>query len=341
MTAASHQAMSDTLSVPITGDAVFTHETYAALLKRALDQYTFCDYTSLDRSGRFVIWRHDVDMSMHAAVALARIEAAMGVQATYFLLPGCEYYNLFEPAIVACMHEIRELGHHFGLHFQCTPDMSATPAAFEAALTAQRQLLETYCERPINVFSYHNPSASALAHDAFTHAGMVNTYARYFRENVTYCSDSNGIWRHRSLADTLAANPERLQVLTHPEWWQTQALSPRERAFRCIDGRARAGLANYNVMLMESERMNICDLGPDFDRLTKFLGEDALRIQMLWLAGEHVLAFLGLWRISASRGITPAACRAVADDTLRGSPVSREQLFAPMQQLTAALVGAA
>ena len=32
---------------------------------------------------------------------------------------------------------------------------------------------------------------------------MINTYAKYFKENVEYCSDSNGYWRYKRLEDFL------------------------------------------------------------------------------------------------------------------------------------------
>ena len=55
-----------------------------------------------------------------------------------------------------------------------------------------------------------------------------------------YVSDSNGYWRFERLPEVLAAGAhERLHVLTHPEWWQEEAMSPRERILRCIAGRAR------------------------------------------------------------------------------------------------------
>ena len=30
---------------------------------------------------------------------------------------------------------------------------------------------------------------------------MINVYAKYFIENVEYCSDSDGYWRHKRLED--------------------------------------------------------------------------------------------------------------------------------------------
>lgn len=300
----------------------FTHEAYARLLKKAKARYAFRSYTDFDPNEAFVLWRHDVDASMHDAVTLARIEAEAGVKATYLLLPGCEHYNLFEPAIINCMREIRALGHAFGLHFHVTPEASASQEAFVDALGAQKTMLEAYCERPIDVFSYHNPNTIALSLDAERYSGMVNTYSRYFRDEVAYCSDSNGIWRHASLDATLDAGHARLQVLTHPEWWTELPMSPRERIFRCIHGRARHTLRYYNHALHANHRPNVTELDAIFLQLEHSLGEAALSIEMLWLGGDHGLAFIALWREIESRGMvtdaTSVSWRDVCMQLIRG-----------------------
>ena len=43
---------------------------------------------------------------------------------------------------------------------------------------------------------------------------MINVYAKYFIENVEYCSDSDGYWRHKRLEDFLCADYDKIQVLT-------------------------------------------------------------------------------------------------------------------------------
>ncbi len=63
--------------------------------------------------------------------------------------------------------------------------------------------------------------------------------SEYLRTKVPYCSDSNGYWRHHRLEDVLhEATDAQLHVLTHPELWQDTVMSPKERVYRCIAGRA-------------------------------------------------------------------------------------------------------
>ena len=88
-------------------------------------------------------------------------------------------------------------------------------------------------------------------------AGMVNVYCAEIRSRFTYVSDSNGIWWRGRLGDILQNGPDKLHVLTHPEWWTPEAMSPRERIARCIDGRARSQHVVYDQFLMEFMRPNV------------------------------------------------------------------------------------
>ena len=238
----------------------FTRENYRRLVSLAASRYPVRTYANLDLQGRFVLWRHDVDMSMHAAEKLAQIEADAGVRATYFLLPHCHYYNLFEPEIRDGIRRIVKLGHEIGLHFDLSFHAIATVTELEARLSMERRWLEELFERPIHAFSFHDAGAFVASCREFRYAGMVNCYATAFQGDIGYGSDSNGYWRHRRLEDVLiAAAEERLQVLTHPEWWQDSPMSPRRRVHRCIDGRAEYLKARYDAGLRAHQRLNITD----------------------------------------------------------------------------------
>ena len=92
----------------------------------------------------------------------------------------------------------------------------------------------------------------------WTYGGMINAYAAYFKKEVGYCSDSNGIWRFRRLEDVVTkAEDTRLQILTHPEMWQATVMSPRQRIHHCIRGRAEKNIFNYDRDLIAFNRENI------------------------------------------------------------------------------------
>lgn len=239
----------------------FTESAYIDLLESAKAHYAFTSYVDAAKLVKpHVLWRHDVDMSVHRAAKLARIEVEKGVCATYFLMLRSPFYNLHEPAVLARAREIVALGHAIGLHF----DMSAYPSSvaldeLTERLTDERDLLAHLLDCKIEAVSFHNPEVGgALEYNQLMLAGMVNAYAGEIKTNYKYCSDSNGYWRHDVLPDLLASKKHsKLHILTHPEWWTPTPMPPRERVERCVLGRASAVMRDYDDCLERSDRKNI------------------------------------------------------------------------------------
>jgi hypothetical protein len=238
----------------------FTRANYRALVRLAKSHYRFCSYSEPWPANGFVLWRHDVDISVHAAQALAWIEADEGVKATYFLLFHGTYYNLFENDIHRRVKELLSLGHELGLHLDLEFHGVRDVTGLEKAIRMEARWLEDLFGVAPKVFSFHDPGPLALSFRAEQYADLVNCYAERFQTTIGYCSDSNGYWRHRRLEDVLRARTDAsLQVLTHPEWWPDEAMSPRRRVHRCIDGRARFLKEYYDGMLRRNGRLNLDD----------------------------------------------------------------------------------
>jgi hypothetical protein len=233
----------------------FTEASYRTILKTAGDRYVFEPFGT-SASGPHVLWRHDVDYSVHRALALARIEAEMGLQATYFLSLHADLYNVLEPAVHARAREIAALGHWIGLHFDA--GFSADGSLDDRAAWEAHVLAETL-EVPVRAVSLHNPSVSGTDDlDAERLGVLLHAGARSLRDRYAYVSDANGYWRHERLPALLrAGSHERLHVLTHPEMWQAEAMSPRDRILRCIEGRSRASAATYDALLADNGRVNV------------------------------------------------------------------------------------
>lgn len=230
------------------------------MLRLAKLRYRFATYSAFQEEGPLVLWRHDVDMSMHRALRLAEIEAEEGVTATYFVLLHSDFYNLLEPAVFERLRRIRDLGHAVGLHFDASfyPGLCTLEELAEK-LRLERAFLEALLEVDVRCFSYHHPEVGDLLRfDQDIIGGMINTYGRTFRKDYGYCSDSNGYWRFRRLKEVLEAAAEtRLQVLTHPAWWQEHPMSPYDRVERCIEGRAGRLREAYAHRLHEHGRKNV------------------------------------------------------------------------------------
>lgn len=289
--------------------ADFTHARYRDLLRLAKRTWTFRSFTDYSPEERFVLWRHDIDFSPHAARNLAQIEAEEGVQSTYFVHLHSEFYNALERDSVQQLREITDRGHHIGLHFDVHFHDVTDEVHLDAMIADEAAILRRTLGVPVESFSFHITNDFTMACQRPTYGGLVNAYGAYFRNEVGYCSDSNGYWRFRRLHDVLtAATDTRLQVLTHDAWWQETVMSPRARVYRSITGRA-AKTARYHADLIAScNRITASELHDVFGRLRQRSPAYAGEVEMLWFAGKYValLAELGATHARQLRALAGA-----------------------------------
>jgi hypothetical protein len=238
--------------------ADFTIENYRRLIRLAKKNYLFRTYEDFRKDERFVIWRHDVDASPHIARKSAEIDASEGVVATYFFNLHSEFYNLLESSVSQCVQDILSMGHHVGLHFDAHYYDVTSGDQLDQLLSWEKQILEKFFQCEIRIFSFHHTTPFILSCQRWQYAGLLNVYSEYFQTHVLYCSDSGGYWRYRRLEDILnAAKDDRLQVLTHPEFWTKEVTSPKQRVDRCIDDRAERTRQWYRKNLEAIKHENI------------------------------------------------------------------------------------
>ncbi len=242
-----------------TSNADFTDAAYRGLLRAARDRYAFRPFASALRMTDGVLWRHDIDMSPHRALALARIEKEEGVQASYFVHLHSNFYNALEADVIERLRQIAALGHEIGLHFdpQVAGLAPSDEAAIERAVALERDVLQHAVGAPVVALSFHDPDVAGFTDvPADTIAGLVNAYGATLRTHFAYCSDSNGYWRFTPIRDVLGEGHARVQVLTHPEWWVPEPMTPRQRVQRAIDGRAARASVRYDAALRALGRGN-------------------------------------------------------------------------------------
>ena len=171
---------------------------YAEMLAAAkAGGYRFATFEGTPQEGT-VLLRHDVDLSLDAALRMAELEHAAGAAATYFLMTESVFYNLDSKEGVAAIAHLRELGHRVGLH-----------AVYPSA---------PLDERFDPVVAWHNPDPEYMR--APLADGRVNVMQDPWFDPATYRSDSNQHWRSGCPHDDLAAGSfPWLQLLTHPEIW--------------------------------------------------------------------------------------------------------------------------
>jgi hypothetical protein len=158
--------------------------------------YSFATFETEPRPGD-VLLRHDVDLSLEAALDLARLERDAGVRATYFLMTESVFYNLDSEQGRETLRELRSLGHAVGLHG--VYPRAARDDRFDAAL------------------AWHNPDPEYV-HEPVS--GFVNVMQPPWFTKGKYRSDSNQHWREGCPHEELRAGTfEWLQLLIHPEIW--------------------------------------------------------------------------------------------------------------------------
>jgi len=141
--------------------------------------------------------RHDVDLSLAAAVEMAEVEAELEVVTTYLLMTESVFYNLASSEGDAVIARLRELGHAVGLH-AVHPNV-VLDGRFDS------------------VVSWHNPRPEYMSDEI---PGAVNAYGTRYFSPETYRSDSNQHWRSGCPHDDLRAGAfPWLQILVHPEIW--------------------------------------------------------------------------------------------------------------------------
>jgi hypothetical protein len=77
--------------------------------------YTFGTFEGEPSAGH-VYLRHDVDLSLDAALEVAQLEAAAETTATYFLMTRSVFYNLDSLEGIRAIDRLRELGHQVAHH---------------------------------------------------------------------------------------------------------------------------------------------------------------------------------------------------------------------------------
>ena len=232
----------------------FTPSTYhrllTALKENGYEFFTFEEYCSGEKSDKVVILRHDVDKKPANSVALAEIEASLGIHATYYfrIVPESN-----QPDFI---RRIAELGHEIGYHYEdltiCKGDTEKAYESFQKNLAYFR----TYY--PVKTISMHgSPAGKYDNRDIWNHYDyrdfdiIGEPYFDFLDENVNepdgsrfYFTDTAGMWdgdkynvRDKAIGQsadnkvkvhttgdlirflTHSASAREVMINTHPQRW--------------------------------------------------------------------------------------------------------------------------
>jgi hypothetical protein len=198
----------------------FTLEHYRELLRAArAGGYEYAGFDRRPRAGDLIL-RHDVDLSLGAALAVAEVEADEGAWSTWFLMTRSVFYNLASSEGERAIARLRALGHRVA-HHAVYPHVDLD-------------------ERFDPVVAWHNPEPAFMRSPI---EGAVNVMESPFFDSDHYRSDSNQNWRHGCPHAELAAGAfEWLQLLTHPEIWAFDGATMRASMESMLDADRAARL---------------------------------------------------------------------------------------------------
>jgi hypothetical protein len=186
---------------------------YRELLEAArAGGYRFASFDGPPAAGDLLL-RHDVDLSLDAALRMAELEAEADAHATYFLMTESVFYNLASKEGVAAIGRLRALGHAVGLH--AVYPNARLDARFDPVL------------------AWHNPD---LGYMTAPLDGAANAMEPMYFDPATYRSDSNQRWRHGCPHAELESGAfPWLQLLVHPEIWAYEGSTMGETMRSMLD----------------------------------------------------------------------------------------------------------
>jgi hypothetical protein len=196
----------------------FGNEGFEQLIDRVLAAgYAFARFdVPPPRSHRIFRLRFDVDISPTATLALADMLGRRGATATFLFQLNSETYCIFSGGVLDTITALRTQGHAVGLHID-----SSVFKVEEAPIAATLDWFSACC-RPIDpVVSFHRPDANVLGRQ---YSKFKSAYSAEFFDAEHYVSDSRrSLDFTAALGQWLAEGRTPIQLLLHPEWWESCA----------------------------------------------------------------------------------------------------------------------
>lgn len=216
----------------------FTYDSYRNLIQELRDHnYKITNYYCYKEKSRACILRHDVDQSLWKALEFAKFEAKLNVKSTYFILLTSDFYNVFSAKNKSIIHELSELGHTIGLHFDevtyfdttnnMIPNSNEYRKRLCSLIRTEAATLSELLNLKIDIVSMHRPSKFCSNYDLKI-PGLINSYGYEFFKGFKYLSDSRRCWREDALGYIREEKYERLHILTHAFWYHETEISMKD-----------------------------------------------------------------------------------------------------------------
>lgn len=194
--------------------------------------YTFHsmnDFLEKKPKNKFIIMRHDVDLSLKHALIMAEKEKSLGISSTYFIrITGI--FNPFFEKNLDLIKKIHKLGHEIGLHYDFD-DVSIDN--FKSFFINQKKSFELFLKNKISGAALHKVKKIKnqdsiklnLVEDFLNEVDLkYDAYSDIFMKHAKFISDSKFRWREVCMCNHMGKEG-KLCILTHPIWWSSNTSS--------------------------------------------------------------------------------------------------------------------
>lgn len=202
----------------------FSYREYETIIAHLRSVNTIMDYSEVkETTDSFCVIRHDVEFSVERALALATFESeSLGLHTSYLFQARNNCYNIFSDTNIKILHEIRNMGHHVGLHLHV--GLKQPNESYVEYIEKEANFFAMGTGIDIDRFSYHRPPNDVLE-QYLEVPGLIDCYSRlffhYFKNRpehirVNYFTDSRHQWQH---GHPLNSSGKKVQFLAHPYSW--------------------------------------------------------------------------------------------------------------------------
>lgn len=188
------------------------------------------DFIVKKPKGKFIIMRHDVDVSIKHSLKMAQEEHSLGIKSTYFVRTS-KTLEPFSKKNSVTLGKIAKLGHEIGLHYDSDVINNKD---FKAYLLNKKRKLENAAGVKIYGAALHRvkrlDGTKEIKELNFIEQFLdeldlrYDAYSKKFQNGIIYISDSARQWKHGCICKNIRNKPH-LYVLTHPIWWSDTTTS--------------------------------------------------------------------------------------------------------------------
>ncbi|WP_010283361.1 polysaccharide deacetylase family protein [Bacillus timonensis] len=226
----------------------FSYKEYGKIISDIKKHNKVIDFREVTKdTEQFCVIRHDVEFSVERAFEMAKIESELGVKSSYMFQIRNNAYNLFSSENINMVRQIKEMGHHIGLHVHLK--MVEEFESIESYILNDVQVMEAFLNIPVDRFSYHRPPKDILKLKVRIN-NLINTYDDiYFDlkedednfENVRikYFSDSMHQWKYGYPSEEEIKKYKKIQLLVHPYSWTKKGYPNTENFYSLKDEKVR------------------------------------------------------------------------------------------------------